>query len=162
MCRKSLLYNLQHHFWTVYGRWKQCVRLRHHKEKLSHTRTLYFASKDWKTALLYVAVYSWGQTNMAGKESSTGGSQYQSNGRNKTIPMGVKDMAESNLIGKKTLIGRILKLEKGLLKISLNLAIILYILWWRWGQFVAVSECHKQEQIDKHNSSGVQHHTVYI
>lgn len=37
------------------------------------TYTLYFASKDWKTALLYVAVYSWGQTNMAGKESSTGG-----------------------------------------------------------------------------------------
>lgn len=23
--------------WTVCGRWKQCVRLRHHKEKLSHT-----------------------------------------------------------------------------------------------------------------------------
>lgn len=71
-------------------------------------------------------------------------------------------MAESNLIGRKTLIGRILKLEKGLLKISFNLAVILYILRWRWGQFVAVSECHKQEQIEKHRSSGVQHHTVYI
>lgn len=76
------------------------------------------------------------------------GSQYQSNGRNKTIPTRVKDMAESNLIGRKTLIGRILKLEKGLLKIAFNLAVILYILRWRWGQFVAVSECHKQEQIN--------------
>lgn len=95
--------------WSM-NRWTMCHTEASQGE--TFTYTLYFASKDWKTALLYVAVYSWGQTNMAGKESSTGGSQYQSNGRNKTIPTRVKDMAESNLIGRKTLIGRIFKTGK--------------------------------------------------
>lgn len=40
------------------------------------------------------------------------------------------------------------KLEKGLLKICLNLAVILYILPRGWGWFTAFLESHKQEQID--------------
>lgn len=144
----------------MYGRWKGCVRLRHHEEKLSHTHFILHQRIEKRPYCMWLCIPE-GKPIWQVK-SLQRGSQYQSNGRNKTIQTRVKDMAESNLIGRATLIGRILKLEKGLLKISLNLAVILYILWWGWGRFLAISESHKQEQVENTILLMPQHHNVYI
>lgn len=129
--RMSNLLTVCMRWWTLVCKCKQCVsdsgtvrrNLLHF-----HIYTFYFASKDWKktTALLYVAVYSWRQTNMAGKDSSKG-EPLPEQWAEQNHPNKSKDMAEWISLAEDPNWQHFKTGKKFFLKRSLNLAVILYI-----------------------------------